>query len=156
MRRSNSVTISLLCAVTVYIGCTPRHPTASDFDKPVQPLARLNETAPPTPTTSLPSAGTTTREPASNADALVTTRPQLASEQVSTEELFIAYCGACHSLDLTTSQRLDRPTWEWVMTDMIDEYGATWITPEEQRTLIDYLVEHYGPSSQRRTAAGSK
>lgn len=60
-------------------------------------------------------------------------------------ELFDKHCGVCHSLDLPRSQRLDRATWEWVISDMIDQYGASWITEEEQKRILDYLVEVYGP-----------
>ena len=61
--------------------------------------------------------------------------------------LYEAYCGACHDLKLVQSQRLDRATWEWVMEDMVGKYGATWITPEEQRIIVDYLTENF---SRRR------
>ena len=61
------------------------------------------------------------------------------------KQLYIAYCGSCHSLELVESQRLDRAAWQWVMSDVVNEYGGTWITPKEQKILIDYLVEHYGP-----------
>ncbi len=44
------------------------------------------------------------------------------------------------------SQRLDRATWEWVVSDMVDKYGASWITEEQQKIIIDYLVENYGPN----------
>ena len=58
--------------------------------------------------------------------------------------LYEAYCGACHDLKLVQSQRLDKATWEWVMEDMVGKYGATWITPEEQRIIRDYLTENFG------------
>lgn len=58
---------------------------------------------------------------------------------------FEAYCGTCHSLDLPKSQRLNRANWEWVMDDMVNQYGATWLTPEDQELIIDYLVSAYGP-----------
>lgn len=59
--------------------------------------------------------------------------------------LFETHCAACHSLELPRSQRLDRKTWRWVMDDMVNEFGATWITEEQQRIIIDYLAENYGP-----------
>ncbi len=55
------------------------------------------------------------------------------------------HCSPCHSLRLVTAQRLDRANWEWVMDDMVNKYGARWITEELQKVIIDYLVEHYGP-----------
>lgn len=60
---------------------------------------------------------------------------------------FEAYCGTCHSLDLPKSQRLNRANWEWVMDDMVNQYGATWLTAEDQKLIIDYLVSAYGPDS---------
>ncbi|MFQ5888628.1 MAG: hypothetical protein ACE5JR_01110 [Gemmatimonadota bacterium] len=60
-------------------------------------------------------------------------------------ELFETRCSSCHSLMLPRSQRLDRTGWEWVVRDMVERYGASWITEEEQRILIDYLVENHGP-----------
>jgi hypothetical protein len=60
---------------------------------------------------------------------------------------FEAYCGTCHSLDLPKSQRLNRANWEWVMDDMVNQYGATWLTAEDQELIIDYLVSAYGPDS---------
>ena len=29
--------------------------------------------------------------------------------------------------------------------DMVEQFGAGWITPPEQTAIIDYLVAHYGP-----------
>jgi hypothetical protein len=61
--------------------------------------------------------------------------------------MYTWYCSACHSLELVQSQRLTRPDWEWVMEDMVGKYGGSWITPQEQKQIIDYLVEHYGPDA---------
>ena len=60
------------------------------------------------------------------------------------EKLYVAYCSPCHSLELVHAQKLDRTTWEWVMEDMVKKYGATWIAPEEQEIIIDYLTANYG------------
>ncbi|MFZ0256166.1 MAG: hypothetical protein WAN46_11080 [Gammaproteobacteria bacterium] len=60
---------------------------------------------------------------------------------------FEAYCGTCHSLELPKSQRLNRANWEWVMDDMVNQYGATWLTAKDQELIIDYLVSAYGPDS---------
>ena len=68
------------------------------------------------------------------------------SALVDAEGLFETHCSVCHSLELPTSQRLDRANWEWVVTDMVSKYGATWITEEQQAIIIDYLVDNYGPS----------
>lgn len=61
------------------------------------------------------------------------------------ERLFEAHCGVCHSLDLPRSQQLDRTNWEWVMEDMVEKFGCTWLTPEQQDLILDYLVIAHGP-----------
>ena len=63
------------------------------------------------------------------------------------KQRFEAYCGTCHSLELPKSQRLDRANWEWVMDDMVNQYGAKWLTAEDQQLIIDYLVSAHGPGS---------
>lgn len=75
--------------------------------------------------------------------------PPPVSADASAKQLFETHCGACHSLDLPRSQRLDRNTWRWVMDDMVNKYGATWITDAQQTRIIEYLVEHYGPDRPR-------
>jgi hypothetical protein len=55
------------------------------------------------------------------------------------------HCSVCHSYDLVEQQRLDRANWDWVMDDMIDKYGATWIDPSLRERIVDYLVAHHGP-----------
>lgn len=55
------------------------------------------------------------------------------------------HCGVCHSYQLVEQQRLNRANWQWVMDDMIDKYGATWIDPPLRERIVDYLVEHHGP-----------
>lgn len=56
------------------------------------------------------------------------------------------HCGVCHSYELVEAQRLDRANWEWVLDDMIGRFGATWITPPLRQAIVDYLVEHHGPT----------
>lgn len=72
-----------------------------------------------------------------------------AGQQPSGKQLFENNCGACHSLELPRSQRLNRDTWRWVVDDMVNQFGATWITEEQQRLIIDYLTENYGPDRPR-------
>lgn len=71
--------------------------------------------------------------------------PKPLTPEMSPKQMYIAYCGACHSVDLVESQRLSRADWAWVMTDMVEEYGGAWIKPNEQEIIIDYLAEHFGP-----------
>jgi mono/diheme cytochrome c family protein len=70
----------------------------------------------------------------------------------SPAQLFQTNCGACHSLDLPRSQRLDRDTWRWVVDDMVNQFGATWITEDQQEIIVDYLAENYGPDRPRAPA----
>lgn len=72
-----------------------------------------------------------------------------ADNSNSPQALFETHCSACHSLELPRSQRLDRNTWRWVVDDMVNEFGATWITEEQQDVIIDYLVKNYGPDQPR-------
>ncbi len=67
--------------------------------------------------------------------------------QMTPAQLFETSCSNCHSLDLPRSQRLNRATWEWVVSDMVNKYGATWLTEQEQTIIIDYLAANYGPDS---------
>lgn len=60
-------------------------------------------------------------------------------------QLFETHCPVCHSLQLPRSQQLDRATWEWVIDDMVNEFGARWITEEQQKLILDYLVANHGP-----------
>ncbi len=60
-------------------------------------------------------------------------------------QLFETHCVVCHSLELPRSQQLDRATWEWVVSDMVNEFGAAWITAEQQELIINYLVTYHGP-----------
>lgn len=65
------------------------------------------------------------------------------------KQQFEIHCGTCHSLDLPRSQRLDRFNWKWVIDDMVNQFGATWITEEQQEQILEYLVETYGPDRPR-------
>lgn len=74
-------------------------------------------------------------------------RPDIDASELTPEQMFNSYCQACHSLKLVEDQRLNRDMWEWVMEDVVTEYGGAWITEDEQKILIDYLVENYGPQN---------
>ena len=64
------------------------------------------------------------------------------------EALFQVHCGACHTLDKATTQRLNRADWNWVMDDMVD-YGMTWLTADQREAIVDHLVENYGRDAPR-------
>ena len=53
-------------------------------------------------------------------------------------------CGICHSTDLVTQQRLDRPRWTATVDKMI-RWGAG-LSPEERDRLVEYLVMQYHPN----------
>ena len=61
--------------------------------------------------------------------------------------LFESYCGACHSIMLPKSQRLDRNNWAWVIDDMVNDMGCA-IKEDEAALVVDYLVENFGPNSK--------
>ena len=102
--------------------------TRASFNKPNGALPEVPDPSSPTPPTRPP-------EP-----------PPPPPEGADARKITEVYCSSCHDMKLVTSQRLDRATWEWVMDDMVGEYGATWITEEEQGIIIDYLTETYGRS----------
>ena len=77
------------------------------------------------------------------------TRAPESAPDTSPKVLFETHCSACHSLELPRSQRLNRNTWRWVVDDMVNEFGATWLTEQQQRIIIDYLVKNYGPDRPR-------
>ena len=54
-------------------------------------------------------------------------------------------CGSCHSLDYlrTNSLFLDRKGWQSEVSKMTSAFGAP-VTPEEAKTIVDYLVKYYG------------
>jgi hypothetical protein len=61
------------------------------------------------------------------------------------EEIVVANCGACHSLDYI---RMNAPfmtskVWEAEVAKMINVFGAA-IEPADARTIVDYLTRHYG------------
>ncbi len=56
--------------------------------------------------------------------------------------LINARCTLCHSSDLITQQRLDRPSWTKVVDKMM-AWGAP-VGPEERKFLLDYLSASYG------------
>ncbi len=51
----------------------------------------------------------------------------------------------CHSLQLPRAQHLDRQNWKWVIDDMVDELGATWLTEEDRQLILEYLFSEHGP-----------
>jgi cytochrome c5 len=54
-------------------------------------------------------------------------------------------CGACHSLDYirTNAPFMTEQVWQAEVNKMINAFGAP-ATPEEAKTIVDYLVKNYG------------
>lgn len=50
-------------------------------------------------------------------------------------------CGICHSTDLVTQQRLDRPRWTATVNKMI-RWGAM-LSSEERTALVNYFADRY-------------
>lgn len=70
-------------------------------------------------------------------------------------ELTQAKCAICHEIGHVTRVRLSRPEWEEMMRVMVQR--GTPLTPDERRTITDYLVTYYGreapsPAAQAASA----
>lgn len=61
------------------------------------------------------------------------------------EGLLLARCAVCHSTDLISQQRLDRPRWEATIQKMM-HWGAD-VSKEEAVLLTDYLSARYHPEA---------
>lgn len=60
-----------------------------------------------------------------------------------------ANCTPCHSTMIVMQQRLNRRTWDEVLTWMVEDKGMWVMPPELRKTVLDYLVEHFGADSPR-------
>ncbi len=79
---------------------------------------------------------------------------QDASPDGEAGQLMANRCGICHSTDLVTQQKLDRPRWTATVDKMIS-WGAT-LSPEERDKLVDYLVAQYRPDLPVGATDGAK
>ena len=116
------------------VGCTrsspPEAETRSEIGDRAAPVAHEDSTRPAAP-------------------GLPSTPGQPQSAGRDGKALYESYCGACHSLEVVEGQRLDRGGWDWVLDDMIEEYGAEWITLDERALIADHLVRTFGPDRPR-------
>jgi hypothetical protein len=57
-------------------------------------------------------------------------------------------CSACHSLDYirTNSPFMTEQVWQAEVNKMVNVFGAP-ATPDEAKTILDYLVKNYGKPS---------
>lgn len=72
---------------------------------------------------------------------------QTFGAQAAAEDLFVG-CVGCHApqagkLDVVVGQRKTPEGWEMTLTRMVRTHGAP-LKPEEIRTLVKYLSDHYG------------
>ena len=58
-------------------------------------------------------------------------------------DLVRGHCSACHSLALVTAQRGDRAFWMKTIRWMQAEQNLWQLPQDHERTILDYLVEHY-------------
>ncbi|KAF0117614.1 MAG: cytochrome c [Rhodospirillaceae bacterium] len=93
----------------------------------------------------------TLREGAGSGD--VPTDWQGLPEGQGRQEVFET-CQACHSLKLVQQQRLDRRVWDEVLGWMVTEKRMLEPAPEVRQRILEYLVEHYGPSRSRGSPDG--
>lgn len=66
------------------------------------------------------------------------------------KQAFETNCRVCHELEVPKSRRYDRAGWEWVVDDMVNNYGATFITEEQQKLIVDYLAATHNPKKGAR------
>ncbi len=67
------------------------------------------------------------------------------------DEVVQQYCLICHSFGYILNQgQKSRPYWTGTVSKMVNEFKAP-IPKEDQQTIVNYLVKHYGYES---TSAG--
>ena len=70
------------------------------------------------------------------------------------KELVEQTCTHCHSAQTLLQNRLDRPTWDRVITKMQKQNGLWELAPEARATLLDYLDAKLAPSTRADTLDG--
>ena len=63
-----------------------------------------------------------------------------------------ANCGACHDLQLVTSQRGDRDFWLGLIRWMQATQNLWPLAPATEAEILDYLAENYGATGGGRRA----
>ena len=56
-----------------------------------------------------------------------------------------ALCTPCHSERIVAQQGQTRSGWDELLEWMVEEQGMQVLAPSVQKTVLDYLSEHYGP-----------
>ena len=67
--------------------------------------------------------------------------------------LFAAVCGACHALDLATSQRKTREGWQATVDSMVAKGAAG--SGEQFDRIVDYLAKNFGAAGSAPPAAAA-
>ena len=52
-------------------------------------------------------------------------------------------CGACHSIQLVTQQRVTRARWDYLLDWMVEKQGMAPLPPEDRTVVLDYLSRHF-------------
>ena len=65
-------------------------------------------------------------------------------------DVVMGWCGACHSLNLVSQQRLPRWRWEELLVVMREKHGMPELDPADKAAILDYLAERLGPPPRRR------
>ena len=61
-----------------------------------------------------------------------------------------AHCGACHSLDLVTTQRGDREFWLKTIRWMQKTQNLWPLPPDQEKQILDYLAANYADEDRGR------
>jgi competence protein ComEA len=69
------------------------------------------------------------------------------------KELVENTCGSCHGLDVVVSQHANRDGWSSIVDYMVSR-GATG-TPEELKTIVDYLAKNFPAAKTNVNKASS-
>ena len=59
-----------------------------------------------------------------------------------------AYCGACHSLDLVTSQQNSAEGWQETVRIMQRSHNMVELPTQTEARIVDYLTRHFAPEAR--------
>ena len=89
-------------------------------------------------------AVTDTRTPPSTAPAPPAASVRGTLPDAKGKPVVMRICGECHGVETFSQSRMSRQEWSKTVDDMV-ERGASG-TPEEIRTVVDYLAQYLGPA----------
>lgn len=150
MKRMNTVLwrlmVVMVIAAMLIAACggppTPEATEPAEQEQPtVQPTKPPQEEQPAEEPTEAPptEAPAEEEQPAKEPTAPPAEEPPAIDGATLLEER----CTQCHDLERTTQKRKTREEWEQTVVRMVNK-GAN-LTEDEQKILIDYLAETYGP-----------